>query len=292
MSDRVFDGVVAVILLLLLIITAYPLYFVVIASISDPSMVVSGDVVLFPHGFTLEGYKKVIEYDPLWRGYRNTLIYTAGYTLLSVVFTMMAGYTMSRRDLAGRGWITVFMMIPMFFSGGLIPTYLILNKLHLTGQPLLIIVMGTVAVRSIIVARTFIQSSIPEELHEAAVMDGCSHTKYLLQVILPLSKAIIAVTVLFAAVGQWNSWFAAMIYLKEESQMPLQMVLRDLLVRQTAAGMASDTILSDGSAVSQAALAETMKYSIIIVSTLPILCVYPFVQKYFVKGVMVGSIKG
>ena len=291
-SDLAFDTVVVIILVVLLLITAYPILFILIASISDPVAVSLGEVILWPKEITLEGYRKIMEYDQLWVGYRNTIIYSIIHTIFAVSFRMLAGYAMSRKDLVGKGAITVFFVITMFFGGGLIPTYLTLDTLHLTGKPLVVLLFGTVNVGNIIVCRTFIQSTIPEELYEAACMDGCSHTSYFLKVVLPLSKAIIVIFVLFAAVSQWNTWYSHMIYLNEESQMPLQMVLRDILVKQTTLSEVVGTGGNEADIASQSLVAETMKYASIVVSTLPIMCVYPFLQKYFVKGIMVGSVKG
>lgn len=295
-QDFWFDAVAAVVLFALLLLTAYPIYFVLIASVSNPSLVNMGEVVLWPKEVTWEGYRKVFEYKPLWIGYRNTIFYVVIHTVMAVAFRMMAGYAMSRRDLVGRKFLNLFFVLTMFFGAGLIPSYLTLKALHMTGSVLVVLLMGTVTAYSIIVCRTFIQSSIPEELYEAACMDGCSHTHYFLRVVLPLSKAILAVQVLFAAVGQWNSWFNYMIYLHDEDQMPLQMVLRDLLIKQTQAmnAVANGTVVGadEGAIINNALVAETMKYSTIVVATVPIMCVYPFLQKYFVKGIMVGSVKG
>lgn len=291
-SDVLFDTVTVIILVFLLIITAYPIWFVLIASISDPVKVNIGEVVLWPKGITFEGYAKVLQYNKLWIGYRNTIIYCIVHMAMAVSVRMMAGYAMSRKDLVGRGAITVFFVITMYFGGGLIPTYLILHSMHLTGQPFVVLLFGVANVGNIIVCRTFIQSSIPEELYEAAVMDGCSHTNYFLRVVLPLSKAILVIFVLFSVVSQWNSWYGHMIYLNEESQMPLQMFLRDILVKQTGLSEFLESGGNETEMLNQAMLAESMKYAIIVVSTMPIMCVYPFLQKYFVKGMMVGSVKG
>ncbi|MDR1060364.1 MAG: carbohydrate ABC transporter permease [Clostridiales bacterium] len=291
-SDRVFDAAVFAVLLLLLLLVAYPLYFTVIASVSAPSDVAFGRVVLFPKNIGFEGYQKVVEYGPIWTGYRNTILYTVAYTLISVIVTMMAGYALSRKSMPFRGFIMAFMTFTMFFSGGQIPTYLFMQQLGLIGNPLLIVVMGTVSVYNTIIARTFMSSSIPDELYEAATIDGCNHARFFVRMVVPLSPALISVLVLFAAVAQWNSWFNAMIYLKEQAHMPLSLVLRDLIVSQQ--GFMREMSMDSGGDdfTRQAMLAESMKYAVIIVSTLPILCLYPFVQKYFVKGVMVGSIKG
>jgi putative aldouronate transport system permease protein len=290
--DLGFDIVVYILLGLLLLSVAYPLYFIVIASVSDPIKVTSGQVLFFPTGINFDSYGKVVEYDTLWTGYRNTLIYTACYTFLSVSVTLMAGYALSRKKLVGRGAIMAYMTVTMFFSGGLIPTYLLVQGMDLIGNPLTVIILGSVSVYNIIIARTFMQSNIPDELFEAATIDGCRHFRFFFSFALPLSPALIAVLVLFAAVGQWNSWFNALIYLRKQQLMPLQMVLRDIIVSQ-GAFMREMAMESQGDDFArQILLVESMKYSVIIVATLPILCLYPFIQRYFVKGIMVGSIKG
>lgn len=291
-GDFVFDVINVTILTLLLLVVAYPLYFVVIASVSDPKLVVTGKVLLFPKGFTLNGYKEVISHAPIWTGYRNTILYTLGFSFVSVSLSMLSGYALSRRDLVGKGFFTGLFVFTMFFSGGLIPTYLLVQQIGMYGNPLIIILLGAVNVHNIIVSRTFIRSTIPEELFEAASIDGCSHTQYFFKVVFPLSKAVLAVLILFAAVGQWNSWFSAMIYLKDENHMPLQIVLRDILISATPLGMSGDDTLISDDLSAQLYLVESMRYAIIIVATLPIMCVYPFLQKYFAQGVMIGSVKG
>lgn len=289
--DFWFDIFLYIILGLILFLVAYPLYFILIASVSDPIEVTSGRVTFYPVRFNFDSYKKVLEYRQLWIGYRNTLIYTTCYTLLSVTVTLMAGYALSRKELIGRNIIMAYMVFTMFFSGGLIPTYLLVRSLGLLGKPIIIIILGSVNVYNIIIARTFIQSTIPNELFEAASMDGCGHTRFFFSVVLPLSPALIAVLTLFAAVAQWNSWFNALIYLNRQELMPLQMVLRDIIVSQATflREMAMDVIGEDFAR--EALLAETMKYAVIVVASLPILALYPFLQKYFVKGIMIGSLK-
>ncbi|MEK5645693.1 sugar ABC transporter permease [Paenibacillus rhizosphaerae] len=291
-SDTIFEYVNTILLVVLLLIIAYPLYFVIIASISDPKLVTSGRILFFPQSFNLKGYAEVLHYSPIWTGYRNTLIYTSLYTFLSVMISLMAGYALSRKSFPGKHIVSSFMIFTMFFNGGLIPTYLLMKQIGLYGSPAIIVLMGAVNVTNIIICRTFTKSTIPEELFEAASIDGCTHISFFFRVVFPVSKALIAVMVLFAAVSQWNSWFNAMIYLRREDQMPLQMVLRDLIVSQSALSQASDSAAIGGDAAAQIYLVESMRYAVIIVSTLPIMCIYPFVQKYFVKGVMIGSIKG
>lgn len=291
--DRNFDYIVAVLLVLLLLSVLYPLYFVVIASISDPSLVATGQISVIPKGVTLAGYQKVIEYEKIWTGYRNTLFYVLAYTILSVSITMASGYALSRSKLPGRRGIMLFMTFTMFFGGGLVPTYLFVNSLGLVGNPITIVLMGAVSVYNIIIARTFMTQTIPDELFEAASMDGCTHFRFFFYIVLPLSPALLAVLTLFAAVGQWNSWFNAMIYLRDPKQMPLQIVLREIIISESSLAQNTEAGSMMGEdAVRQALLVESMKYAVIIVSTLPIMCLYPFVQKYFVKGIMIGSIKG
>ena len=290
--DRRFDCTVNVLLMFLLLIVAYPLYFVVIASISTPAQVITGHVVLWPKGLTFAGYQKIIEYERVWIGYRNTIIYVVLYTKLSVSVTMLSGYALTRKSLRGRGVIMFLILLTMYFSGGLIPTFLWMNELKLVGSPLAVIILGSVSAYNIVIARTFISSNIPEELYEAAVLDGCTHFQFFNHIVLRLSPALLAVLTLFAAVGQWNSWFNAMIYLRDQNQMPLQLVLRDLIISESAFANAADMANQGEDAAQQALVAEQIKYAMIIVSTLPIMCLYPFVQRYFVKGIMIGSIKG
>ena len=291
-SDLTYDIINVIVLLILFLIVAYPLYFVIIASVSDPKLVTSGRVLFYPKNFNFDGYKEVLNYAPIWSGYRNTIVYTVFYTGVSVMVSLLSGYALGQNRLPGRNFFTAFFIFTMFFSGGLIPTYLLMKDIGLYGNSLIIILMGAVNVNNIIISRTFIKSTVPAELFEAASIDGCSHTGFFFRIVLPVSQALIAVLVLFAAVSQWNSWFNAMIYLKGEEQMPLQMVLRDLIVNQSAVSMASDSAAMGGDAAAQVYLVEAMRYAVIIVSTLPIMCVYPFVQKYFVKGIMIGSVKG
>ncbi|OUS71130.1 sugar ABC transporter permease [Paenibacillus sp. MY03] len=291
-QDKIYDIFNYTILLLLLLIVAYPLYFVVIASFSDPKLVATGKVLFWPKSFDFKGYLEVLNYTPIWVGYRNTLFYTLFFTFLSVATSLLAGYSLSRKAFPGKVIITAFLLFTMFFNGGLIPTYLLVKEIGLYGNPLIIILLGAVNITNIIISRTFMRSTLPDELFEAASIDGCSHFSFFFRIVLPVSKALIAVLVLFAAVSQWNSWFNAMIYLRDPGYMPLQMALRDLIVNQSAMSMASENADMGGDAVAQIYLVEAMRYAVIIVSTLPIMCVYPFVQKYFVKGVMIGSVKG
>lgn len=291
-SDTIYNILVYTVLTILSLVVAYPLYFIVIASISKPVLVSTGQVYLFPRGINFMGYQKIFEYTELWHGYANTIFYTIGFTLLSVFVTLLAGFALSRRNLAGRNAVMMFFTITMFFSGGLVPTYFLIRDLGLMNTRFVIILIGSVSIYRIIITRTFFSSSIPDELYEAASIDGCNHFTFFFKVVLPLSSAIIAVLVIYSAVQQWNSWFNALIYLKDPSMMPLQMVLRKIIINQKEFMDSLDVGSSGGSLSDQLYVAETMKYGIIIVSSLPVLMLYPFAQKHFAKGVMIGSIKG
>ncbi|MDL2232715.1 carbohydrate ABC transporter permease [Ruminococcaceae bacterium OttesenSCG-928-L11] len=293
-SDRVFDIVNNAILILIILICVYPLYFVVIASISDPDAVNTGAVLFLPRGgngklLNFEGYMRVFQDYRIWRGYGNTLFYTACGTLLGVVSTVLAGYSLSRSDLAGRGFITGMFVFTMYFSGGLIPTYLVIKNLNLTNTPWVMILYGSVSVYNIIIAKSFFQNSLSEELQDAAFIDGCGNGKYFAFIVVPLSKAIIAVLTLYYAVGHWNTYFNALIYLNDEKLYPLQLILRDILI---ASQMVVSNVTDMESIGEAQRIAASLKYAVIIVSTLPVLVMYPFLQRYFVKGVMIGAVKG
>lgn len=291
-ADRILDGIIFVIMFLLLTLAVYPLYFVVIASFSDPGQVIAGKVILWPKGFTLAGYQRVLGYAKLWNGYRNTLIYTVAHTAVAVLVTLLAGFALSRRTLPGRRGTMLFMAFTMYFGGGMIPSYLLMRSLGAVANPAFYVLLGTVSVYNIIITRTFMESNISDSLMEAAQIDGCNMTRFFIKVVLPLSPAIIAILVLFYAVGQWNSWFNAMLYLKEE-QLPLQNILRNILSTSTLSfEMGEAAMYGSSDADAQTLLVESMRYAVIIVSTLPVMCIYPFVQKYFIKGIMVGAIKG
>lgn len=290
-ADIAFDWLNNSILILIGIIVIYPILFVLIASISSPEAVNSGKVLFYPDHIDFSSYKAVFKDPRILMGYRNTVLYTLFGTILNVTLTLMSGYSLSRKDLCGRNWIMGILVFTMYFHGGLIPTYLVVRSLHLYNSPLVIIILGAVSVYNIIITRTFFQSTIPSELLEAAFMDGCGNWRFFTRIALPLSKAVIAVLVLFYAVGHWNAFFNALIYLTKSQYMPLQVVLREILV----ANQMSNDMVSEASYETmdeRLKIAEMMKYSVIVVSTLPVLAMYPFAQKYFVKGVMVGSIKG
>lgn len=287
-QDKVFDFVIYTIAAIFIIITLYPMYFIVIASISDPKAVAAGSVILAPVGFSLKGYEHLIQYRDLWIGYRNTILYAIVGTAICLAVNIPAAYALSRKDLYGRKFFVIFYMIPMFFGGGLIPTFINIQKFGLYDTFWVLVLPFSVITYYIIVARTFFDSSIPQDLWEAAQLDGAGTMRYFFGIVLPLSKAIIAVIALWSAVAQWNSYFNAMIYLRNEDLRPLQLILRQILINNQAA-----SAMLTGTAASEAQeMAELIKYSIIVISSAPIMCMYPFVQKYFNQGVMVGSLKG
>lgn len=288
-GDIVFDLINNTLLFLILLSVIYPLYFIVIASFSDPVAVGSGDVLLKPMGITFEGYRRIFKDSSIWMGYKNSLLYAVLGTVLNIVLTMMLSYPLSRKDFSGRKALMLFLMITMYFSGGLIPTYLIVKKLGLVNNWLIMIILGAVSVYNVIITRSFIQGNIPEELYEAASIDGCSHFKYFAKIILPLSKPIIAVLVLYYGVSHWNQFFSAMIYLRNEKLYPLQLILRSILVKNQSQEM---MMQEAGNMAEEQLMADLIKYGVIIVASLPVLAIYPFLQKYFVKGVMIGAVKG
>lgn len=288
-GDRVFDVINYLLLGIFALIVVYPLYFVVIASISDPTLVNSGQVLFYPKQITFEGYRLIFERDEIWRSYANTIQYTVFGTLLGVTVTMMVAYCLSRPDFEGRKFLMTFLMITMYFGGGLIPTYLLMSNLGLVNTRMILILMGSVSVFNIIMAKTFLQSSLSPDLYEAAVLDGCSDVKYFIQIVIPLSKAVIAVLVLYYGVAHWNDYFNGLIYTTDEELQPLQLVLRSILVTNQ---LIAQDMTNIENALEAQRIVEIMKYGLIIVSSIPVLIVYPFIQKHFNQGVMIGSVKG
>lgn len=290
-QDIVFNAIVVLILLFLIVIMAYPIYFVLVASFSDPTYVNNGEMLLYPKGFTLLGYEKVFEESRVWIGYGNTLLYTVLGTALGVFFTMMAGFSLSRRELPFRNVIMGYFVFTMYFSGGLIPYYMVIKSMNLTNTRFLMVIISSIAVYNIIITRSFMLSNVAEELRDAARIDGCGDGRFFFQIVMPLSKAIAAVLVLYLAITYWNSYFNPMIFLTDRSKYPLALYLREILL--TVSTNAQASVTSDASAAAMLQkMSQVIKYGIIVVSTLPIICVYPFLQKYFVKGVMIGSVKG
>ncbi len=287
--DKGFDIVNILLLFIVMVVILYPLYFVVIASISNPLEVNAGRVLFWPKDITFRGYQMIFRDQDILTGYRNTFFYTFLGTAVNIVLTTFAAYPLSRRDWVGRNFFMTLLLITMFFSGGLIPTYLVMNGLGVVNTVWAMIIPGAVSVYNVIVMRTFLTTSIPYELQEAATVDGASNFGLLFRIVLPLSKPILAVLVLFYGVAHWNAFFNALIYISDKRLYPLQLVLRSILIQnQVAQDMFGDAdSLSD-----RTVLAELIKYGLIIVSTLPVLILYPFMQRYFVKGVMIGAVKG
>ena len=287
-ADKAFDIMDYVLLTIAFLLVAYPLYFVIIASVSDPIAVYEGRVVLYPIKPTLEGYARIFSYESLFVGYKNTILYTLVGTAINVVLTVTAGYALSRKELVGRNVMMMGVMFTMIFSGGMIPTYLLVRQLGLYNTMWALILPGAVSTWNLIVCRTFFQQTIPDELREAADLDGCGDVAFFLRVVLPLSSSIIAVMVLFYAVSHWNSYYNALIYLSSTAKYPLQLVLRNILIVNTLDDMVNDVATQ----AAQQRMGDLIKYGMIIISSLPLLILYPFLQKYFVKGVMIGAIKG
>lgn len=289
-QDKIFDVVNTIVMIILGIIFLWPLLFVVSASFSDPSAVWTGKVILWPVEPSLDGYREVLKYKDIWIGYGNTIIYTVVGTLLNLVLTICAAYPLSRSDFMARTPLTLLFMFTMYFGGGLIPTYLVVQRLGIINTRWAMILPTAVSIYNVIVTRTYFQTSIPVTLQEAAELDGANTLQFLIRIVLPLSAPILAVMALYYGVGHWNAYFDALIYINDKNLFPLQMFLRDILIQNK---MSLDMMgLDPSEAARKQQLAETMKYSLIIISTVPVLMVYPFVQKHFVKGVMIGAIKG
>ena len=287
--DLIFLVIVHGSVILLSAVILYALWFVVIASISDPNLVASGEVLFLPRGITWEGYKYILRDKRIWTGYFNTIRYAGVGTIFALFITIPAGYALSRQDMVGRSLIMKLLLFTKYFSGGLIPTYLVVKGLHLVDTPYVLMILGSFSVFNLILCRTFFINSMPMELQEAAEIDGCNIFQYFIQIVIPLSKAIIAIMALYYAVGHWNSFFNGLIYVTDNRLYPLQVILRDILI----SGQSVDPTTTDPDALEMMKqIARTIKYGVIIVSSLPVLVMYPFVQKYFVRGVMIGSVKG
>ena len=286
-GDRAFYAVNTILLALLAIIVIYPLYFIIIASFSDPDAVLGGQVILYPIKITFEGYAKILQRTDVWRGYLNTIIYTLLTVVLSLAVTIPGGWALSRKTIPGKKFLMIYFIIPMFFGGGLIPFYNVMSKLRLINTIWAIVLPSILSVWNLFMTRTFFESSIPDGLVEAAKIDGAGEFRIFTLLVIPLSKAILAVMALYYAIGQWNSYFNAMIFLQNENLYPLQLVLKEILIAsESTTGGSGETILE------QYRTANQIKYVSVIVSSAPVMLLYPFVQKYFAQGVMIGSLKG
>ena len=286
--DVVFDAILYSICAVLLLIILYPLWFIVIASFSDPSAVAGGHVWVWPVGFTLDGYDELLKQPKVWLGYRNTIAYTVVGTLIGLAVNIPAAYALSRKDLWGRKGLMGLYVFTMFFSGGLIPIFLTVQQAGLYNTFWVLVLPFSVSAYNIIVARTFFETSLPPDLWDAAQIDGCGNLRFFFTMALPLSKAVISVIALWTAVGQWNSYFNALIYIRDENLYPLQLIMRNILITNQ-----NFAALGTGEAAMIAMRrANLVRYAMIIIATVPIMCVYPFIQKYFDQGVMIGAVKG
>ncbi|RED64761.1 carbohydrate ABC transporter permease [Cohnella lupini] len=289
-GDRIYDISIYTILAIIMLGTLYPLLYIVSASFSDPISIVKGELWLLPKHITLNSYEKVFHNPDIWMGYRNSLIYLVVGTTINIVMTTMGAYVLSRKDFKGRYVLVLFFTFTLLFNGGLIPTYLVYkNMLGLYNNLWVMVIPSAISVWNLIIMRTYFQTAIPDEIQEAAFIDGCSNIRTLTSVVLPLSMPIIAVMTMYYGVAHWNSYFTALIYLNDHWRLPLQMVIRNILIQEDMSAMAG----SEGeSLVEQLLMAEGMRYAVIVVSSIPMLLLYPLVQKHFVKGVMMGAVKG
>ncbi len=290
LSERSSDVILIVICAIILLIVAYPLYYVLIASLSNPYDVYAGKTFLLPSGFTFDGYKAIFADDSMLTGLINSFKYTIIGTVFSVVMLYMTAYPLSVKDLPGRKFLSIFFIITMYFGGGMVPTYLIVKETGLINNMWSLFLPGGVAVGNMIIVRNFFENSIPKEMIEAAEIDGASKWTTLLKIVVPLSRSIMAVMVVFSMVAYWNDWFTAMIYLPSPAKAPLPLVLRNILIKSSASAAQASTISGGFAELNK--MTEMIKFSSIIVAALPMLVIYPFVQKYFEKGFMAGAVKG
>ena len=289
-GDRAFDVTNYLLLAIVLLITIYPLYYVLIASFSDPFKVYAGETFLLPAGFSLSGYRRIFLDSSIVRGYSNSLLYTVVGATISVILTCVSGYALSKKSLPGRRWLMLILLFTMYFNGGLIPTYLVVQKVGMFNTLWALVLPNAVSVYNLIIARTFFESNIPDSLLEAASIDGSSNTGTMLRIVMPLSAPIIAVMAVFYAVGLWNNWFDALIYLTMSAMAPLQLVLRNILIKSQATSNMMTGM--DANYAEKQKVTEMIKFASIVVASVPMLIIYPFVQKYFTKGVMIGAVKG
>ena len=295
-NDRIFLAVVYSVVILVTLICLYPLYFTIIASFSDAHAVYTGKVNLLPKGFTVEAYELVLKNSSIWRGYANTIFYTVVGTMLNLILTIPSAYALSKKKMFGRSFLMTLFIITMYFGGGMIPTYILFHNLHLINTRWIMILCNGLSLYNLVVARTYFQNSIPETLFEAARIDGANEFLIFMKLVIPLSAPIIAVITLYYAVSHWSSYFNAMIYITDTDLHPLQVVLRRILILNESAyeDMLSSDVSAEliANAAKQSYMAVTMKYALVFIGSLPMLIAYPFIQKFFVKGIMVGSLKG
>lgn len=287
-GDKIFDAVNFLIMLVICICIAYPLWFVLVASFTDPDIVNQGKLLIFPTKPFVGGYERIIDYTPLWQSYWNTIVYTVTGTLVSLAATIPCAYSLSRKDMAGRRPIMFLFTFSMFFSGGIIPMYIVIQNLGIYNTIWAMVLPPAVSAYNLIVCRSFFDSSIPMELLEASKLDGCTDFGFFFKIVIPLSSTIIAVMVLFYGTAMWNQFMNALMFMETQDKMPLQVILRNLILINQASNLSTDA----SEIIMRQKLAEQLKYGVIVVSALPLLIVYPFLQKYFTKGVMIGAVKG
>lgn len=288
-DDKIFNIITYIILGILLFILFYPIYFVLIASLSEPTMVATGQIVFYPKGLSLDGYRALTEDSRIWRGLINSIYIVIFGTLFNLFLTLPIAYTLTIKRFLFRNFIMKLLLFTMYFSGGLIPTFLVVNSIGLYDKPYTLILLGGVSVANVIIVRTTVANAIPYEMYEAVTIDGGDHFTFFLRFVLPLSKSIIAVQILYYGVGHWNEYYNALIYLSNQDYYPVQLILRNILV---LGQQLAQTAESAEEALIAMRRAELMKYCLIVVTSMPIFLIYPFIQKYFEKGVMVGSVKG
>ena len=288
MGQRVFNVFNVIFMLLLVVIMFYPVWYVLVASFTSSDALMSHNgILLWPKGFSVNAYKMMMKNPMIVRGYLNSIFLVVAGVILNLTFTTIAAYVLSRKNVFWNKYITMMIIVTMFFSGGLIPTYLLVTSLHLNNTYWALLLPTLINTNNLIIMRTSF-AALPESLIESAFLDGAGHGRILLTIVVPLSMPVIAVMVLYYAVGMWNSWFAASIYIKERQLFPLQLILREILIYSDTSSMT----VGSGDASDLMSISESVKYAVIVFATVPILCVYPFLQKYFVKGIMIGSVKG
>lgn len=287
-SDRIYMGVIYVMLVLAMLLVLVPLLFILASSFSSAEAISAGRVLFWPVGFSVEGYKMILETSSVWRSFLMSLFYMVAGTLISLVLTILLAYPLTRKDFKANSFITVLMIITMFFSGGMIPSYLLIDRLNMLDTVWAILLPTALSAYNVVLVRTYMSSNIPKDLYECASLDGCSDFRYLVSIVIPLSKTIIAVMALLYGVGIWNNYFNAMMYIRDRNLYPFQLVLRDVLVLNMGMGNPSDIAEQQ----ERLMFSYLLKYSTIVVGCLPVMIAYPFVQKYFVKGIMIGALKG
>ena len=291
-DDKIFDAVAITVCALVLLVVLYPLWYVLICSFSDPNAVTSGQVTFLPRGFTLEGYDTILDYEPIWIGYRNTVFYAIVGTFFNLALTLPCAYALSRKDMKGRSAIMMLFTFTMFFNGGTIPTYMVMRSIGALDTIWAMILPYAVNVMNLIIARTYFQNSVPYEIQEAAMIDGCNNTRMFLGIVLPLSMPMVAVIMLYYMVAHWNVYFRALLYISDQDKYPLQLFLRNILLFDQMLDLMEGDAEAIEAMTRRLQLRASIKYGIVVVSSLPVLILYPLLQKYFAKGVMVGAVKG